>query len=279
MAEFLDTYLFSDEEMLCRVNRKKDEAYEDFVEKFKAKKTTDDCYTPPRVYNEVLAFVRETWPETTRAEIVRPFYPGRDYTKEAYPEGSVVVDNPPFSILAKIIRFYCAHNIRFFLFAPSLTLFTAPDCDLTYLVTDSHVIYENGAVVATGFITNLPSSLRVWLCPQLNDRIKAVQKAPAKEKKVHTYSANVISAAVLTKIVARGIELRVPKAESAHIREMNGKSIFGGGYLISSRLAAERLAAERAKGFEYKPGAGELAIIAELDRNGQGDEKVDISGD
>ena len=279
MAEFLDTYLFGDEVTLCRVNRKKDESYEDFVEKFKAKKTTDDCYTPPRVYDEVLAFVRETWPETARAEIVRPFYPGRDYTKEAYLEGSVVVDNPPFSILAKIIRFYCAHDIRFFLFAPSLTLFTAPDCNLTYLVTDSQVVYENGAVVATGFITNLPSSLRVWLCPRLNDRIKAVQEAPAKEKKVHTYHANVISAAILTKIVARGIELRVPKAESAHIREMNGKSIFGGGYLISSRLAAERLAAERAKGFEYKLGAGELAIIAELDRNGQGDEKVDISGD
>ena len=28
--------------------------YEDFVEKFKPKKTTDDCYTPPNVYEEVL---------------------------------------------------------------------------------------------------------------------------------------------------------------------------------------------------------------------------------
>ena len=26
------------------------ESYEDFVEKFKPKKTTDDCYTPPGVY-------------------------------------------------------------------------------------------------------------------------------------------------------------------------------------------------------------------------------------
>lgn len=26
----------------------KGESYEEFVEKFKPKKTTDDCYTPPR---------------------------------------------------------------------------------------------------------------------------------------------------------------------------------------------------------------------------------------
>lgn len=26
------------------------ESYEEFIEKFKPKKTTDDCYTPPSVY-------------------------------------------------------------------------------------------------------------------------------------------------------------------------------------------------------------------------------------
>ncbi|MFR0556541.1 hypothetical protein [Pseudoscardovia radai] len=50
--------------------------------------------------------------------IVRPFWPGTDYERAQYPDGCVVVDNPPFSILAKIIRFYQAHGIRFFLFAP-----------------------------------------------------------------------------------------------------------------------------------------------------------------
>lgn len=28
--------------------------YDEFVDKFKAKKTTDDCYTPPEVYNAIL---------------------------------------------------------------------------------------------------------------------------------------------------------------------------------------------------------------------------------
>lgn len=31
----------------------KSESYEEFVDKFKAKKTTDDCYTPEIVYNAV----------------------------------------------------------------------------------------------------------------------------------------------------------------------------------------------------------------------------------
>ncbi len=33
--------------------------YEEFVEKFKPKKTTDDCYTPPIIYDAVLNWVRE----------------------------------------------------------------------------------------------------------------------------------------------------------------------------------------------------------------------------
>lgn len=31
----------------------KGETYEEFVEKFKPKKTTDDCYTPPEIYEVV----------------------------------------------------------------------------------------------------------------------------------------------------------------------------------------------------------------------------------
>ena len=31
----------------------KSKTYEEFVEKFKPKKTTDDCYTPPTIYEIV----------------------------------------------------------------------------------------------------------------------------------------------------------------------------------------------------------------------------------
>ena len=33
------------------------EIYEEFVEKFKPKKTTDDCYTPPEVYKLIKDWV------------------------------------------------------------------------------------------------------------------------------------------------------------------------------------------------------------------------------
>ena len=93
--------------------------YEEFVEKFKPKKTTDDCYTPPIVYDAVLDWVRKNI--IGDRPVVRPFYPGGDYKNYDYPEGSVVVDNPPFSIFAKICDFYVARSIPFFLFAPGMT--------------------------------------------------------------------------------------------------------------------------------------------------------------
>ena len=35
----------------------KNESYEEYVEKFKPKKTTDDCYTPPEVYEVIKDWV------------------------------------------------------------------------------------------------------------------------------------------------------------------------------------------------------------------------------
>ena len=89
------------------------EDYEGFVEKFQHKKTTDDCYTPPIIYDSVLAWVKEEIGVPSHLEIVRPFYPGGDYETVDY-TGKVVIDNPPFSILSKIIKFYKERNIPFF---------------------------------------------------------------------------------------------------------------------------------------------------------------------
>nr|DAU28131.1 MAG TPA: DNA N-6-adenine-methyltransferase [Caudoviricetes sp.] len=102
------------------------ETYEEFVEKFKPKLTTDDCYTPPIVYDAVADWVAAEY-KLNRSRFVRPFYPGGDYEAFDYSGGVVVVDNPPFSILAQIVKYYTAHGIPFFLFAPSLTLFRYGD--------------------------------------------------------------------------------------------------------------------------------------------------------
>ena len=224
--------------------------YEAFVAKFQPKKTTDDCYTPEAVFDAVLKFVGGLV-DLDGVEIVRPFWPGADFTQAVYPENCIVVDNPPFSILAKIIRYFTAHGIRFFLFAPSLTLFTAQDCDVTYIVADAAITYANGARVRTGFITNLVPDLRIWCCPELMDAINEAQAIEDKTKRGFVYPWNIVTAATLQKITAHGVELKIGKRSSFPIKDCDaakaaGRSLFGGGYLLSTRAAAERAAAERA---------------------------------
>lgn len=56
----------------------KSKTYEEFVEKFKIKKTTDDCYTPPYIYDAVKSWAVNEYGLEGRP-VVRPFYPGGDY--------------------------------------------------------------------------------------------------------------------------------------------------------------------------------------------------------
>ena len=72
--------------------------YEGFVDKFEAKKTTDDCYTPNAVYDVILEFVKQNY-NLKGIEIIRPFYPDGDYESIEYPKNCIVIDNPPFSIV------------------------------------------------------------------------------------------------------------------------------------------------------------------------------------
>ena len=68
-------------------SRAKFEDYDAFVEKFKPKKTTDDCYTPPEIYDVVADYVTERF-GVRRADMVRPFYPGGDFEAFDYPDGA-----------------------------------------------------------------------------------------------------------------------------------------------------------------------------------------------
>ena len=78
------------------------ETYEEFVDKFKPKLTTDDCYTPPNIYEAVANWVVNEY-GVDKSTFCRPFYPGGDYQNYDY-SGKIVVDNPPFSILAIIVK-------------------------------------------------------------------------------------------------------------------------------------------------------------------------------
>ena len=58
--------------------------YEGFLDKFEPKKTTDDCYTPPAVYQAVKDWVLKEYAVDPSAPIIRPFVPGGDFEKCEY---------------------------------------------------------------------------------------------------------------------------------------------------------------------------------------------------
>lgn len=236
--------------------------YEMFIEKFKPKKTTDDCFTPRLVYEAVKNWVINEYGIPNEAQIVRPFYPGGDYKKHKYPVGCVVVDNPPFSILAEIKRFYCENKINFFLFAPNLTLFTA-NAEESYIVTGSNVIYENGAKVLTSFVTNM-DMYKLRTAPKLAEAIdKAVEEGRerAPELPTYDYPPEVVTAARLAKIAR--VEFGVLPEHCHFTRQLDaqketGAALYGSGYLIAEKAAAEKAAEKEVQVWELSPREREI---------------------
>ena len=228
------------------------EEYKAFLDKFKPKKTTDDCYTPPNVYNAVLGWVIEEY-GIDPDNIIRPFWPGGDYLKFDYPDGGVVVDNPPFSIISQISADYVRAGIRFFLFAPYLTNFSSQAKGITHIITDADIEYENGAKINTAFLTNL-DDCEIRTAPSLSRAIKAADDENRKEKKKtlpkYEYPTEVLTATMMGYIGKHGIDLKIYKEDCFFIRCLDsqkavGKCIFGSGYLLSEKAAAEKAAAHR----------------------------------
>ena len=253
--------------------------YQAFVDKFKPKKTTDDCYTPPPIYAAIRDWACKKY-GIDPACIVRPFYPGGDYENFEYPDGCVVLDNPPFSILSKICGFYLDRGIQFFLFAPSLTAFSGRSVAMrmNHIICDADITYENGAVVRTAFVTSFGGDVIAQTAPDL---CKAIEAASAKLKAEtkreipkYEYPDYVLTAAMLQKYSKYGVELTIRRGDCALISRLDsqkdcGKSIFGGGLLLSERAAAERAAAERAaaeRAAAHKWGLSdrEKAVVASL---------------
>ena len=226
------------------------DTYKAFVEKFKPKKTTDDCYTPDNVYNAIRDWVCTTY-NIDPATVVRPFYPGGDYERYTYPEGCLVLDNPPFSILSQIVKFYLENNIRFFMFAPSLTNF-AGGYDCCHIITGSGITYENGAQVETAFLTSLDNRLVVG-CPELGQVIKEQNDINTKRANPipkYIYPSCVLTSAMVGYWAKHGVPYELDRKDALFIHALDSqrhakKTIFGGGYLLSEKATAEKMTAEK----------------------------------
>ena len=159
-----------------------------------------------------------------------------------------VLDNPPFSILSKIIDFYEEHGIKYFLFGPGLSLFSG-DRPCNYLVPGATITYENGAKVNTGFVTSY-GDWKIDTAPGLAQAIADASYQETSEKNKYKYPAELVTSALIMKIAKRGIRFRVRDDECAFVRNLdaqkeNGQGLYGGGFLISHEAAAEMEAAER----------------------------------
>lgn len=242
-----------------------DEEYQEFLQKFELKKTTDDCYTPQLVYDAVADYVAVKY-GLEKKNFLRPFYPGGDYQKEKYKPTDVIVDNPPFSIISEILKFYNDNNIKFFLFAPHLTVFSS-SAFASCVICGVTVTYENKANVATSFITNL-ENCAFRSSPTLFRKIKEANdenlRQQRKELLKYSYPLSVITSNMLTAYARYGIDFEVGKDECYFIRQLDSqkkakKALYGAGYLISELKKAEREKAEREKAEREKASVWELS--------------------
>jgi len=260
---------------LSTEGREGGEGYDEFVDKFKPKLTTDDCYTPTEVYDIVRDFVNDQVAPLAGRKIIRPFFPGGNYEDlTQYPKGCVVLDNPPFSIYSKIVRFYLEHGIDFFLFGPSLTLLVA-NADVCFVVANIPVVYENGAVVSTGFVTNMVPGLRIWVEWTMREKVIEAQKSSNEQEK-YNLPDQVVTSARLGKICARNVELKIDAKDCKYVHDLDGmkeigKGLYGGGFLLNSAATAAAVAAATAAASEKEANTIELsdrerAIIAEMDK-------------
>lgn len=164
--------------------------------------------------------------------------------------GGVVIDNPPFSIFSKIVRFYCENDIPFFLFGPGLTIMQCAElCTSVHVSTD--ITYSNGAKVRCNFVTNLTPDIVAMTAPSLD---RAIAACPSQNVRVNLPSYvtpdNVLSTSNLNSICHGGIDFKVRRSECVVIRNLDRhpKQLFGKHLLLSDSaagLAAAKLAAAK----------------------------------
>ena len=219
--------------------------YDSFVAKFAEgnAKTTDDCYTPKDVYEAVVEYVG-TIADMSGKVILRPFYPGGDYLEAEYPENGIVIDNPPFSIFTKIVRFYSHEKIPFFLFGPGMTI--ASCCKYcTAVIVAEQIAFDNGAQIRCNFASNLYGDTMITTAPLLGDLLAQCQsQKPRNPLPSYQYPDNVLSVSDMQTIARNGEVFSVSRSEAVIIRDLDlhpkAGGLFGDHLLLSMAKAREK---------------------------------------
>ena len=230
--------------------------YARWLEKFDARHTSDDTFTPPPVYDVVLDYVRNHYGLGDDVIIARPFYPGGDFEHDDYPAGCIVVDNPPFSMISRIVEAYHRMGVDYFLFAPGNILPGIKACSMsTYIATNISITYDNGASIMTSFVTSLEPGIAMRSAPDLNASLQPVCDALRKSKKRKissiTYPDEVLTSSMVGYMSRYGVDFSIERGDVVLISKLDamkgsGKSIYGKGYLVSPTAAAKAAAAKAA---------------------------------
>ena len=144
---------------------------------------------------------------------------------------------------------------------------------MNHIICDADIVYENGAVVRTAFVTSFGGDIIAQTAPGLRKAIKdAVEKIKAETRREipkYTYPDHILTAAMLQRYSKYGIDFSVKRENCQFIPKLDaqkesGKSIFGGGLLLSDESAAERAAAERAAAYVWNLSDREREIVEVL---------------
>lgn len=216
--------------------------------------STDECYTPPAVYDTVLDYAVDRYGLQDK-HVVRPFIPGGNYQKYVYDKNDVVVDNPPFSITTKIAKWYIVNNIPFFMFINGLygvSLSRGLRGKATVIVTDANVsFYNKGSEkrIKLGFVTNLePKDIIIRGDATLTNRLNGLVKK--KSFKRFRYPHNFLKNNDILSALQHNVELKLTTDNCLfednldyHKAQMHAKQqrfgVFGGGYLVNDTLYNE----------------------------------------
>ena len=255
--------------------REEESNYAAFVEKFVPKRTSDDCFTPQNIYDIVADWVASEF-HVSRDRFVRPFWPGGDFIKESESyKDEIVVDNPPFSILASILRHYQERKRPYCLFAPAQTIFgSCHTSGVNGIAVNVSITYGNGARIATSFLTSLgPDKIRT--APDLYAALEKADKDNSGRRtlaKIH-WPDHVLSSSRAGVLSRYGVDFRASAGDLYPISKCDNfkGTIFGRGFLLCDDKAAELKAAElkAAKaGVSFSLSAREKEIVHRLSNGG-----------
>ena len=137
------------------------------------------------------------------------------------------------------------------LFAPGLVIFRRKGLACA-ICSDTQIIYENGAVVRTGFLTNLEPAVARSAPDLYREITKAIKEKKAMQKKKIRkleFPHELITASQINSMSKHGVSFKImPEdcSERTSKLDMMDGSIFGGGYLLSEKAIAEKAIAEKA---------------------------------